>query len=109
MNKKYMEIDEIFVNRFDVEDYINKFAEDQIGVNVNRIYLQIAKFDQNPKRKTEVQVLKNAAMTACNKNHYDSKYVAMKLEDVILCFGNNFKSLPKTTFSCFFISNLFND
>ncbi len=83
---------------FDIIELVNKFPNQKIGVNVNRIYIQIAKYNGNPERDVEIQILKNTLYSASNKKHFDSRYVMMTLHDVVKCFGKCLKYLPNSTF-----------
>lgn len=71
----------------------------QVGVHTSTIYLQIARFGQNPYREIEMKILKKAVLTAIDSNGMDSKYVMMSTQDIILCFGKMLKYLPKTAFT----------
>lgn len=70
----------------------------KVGVNVSRIYIQIAKFCNNPLRKTEIQLLRNALQGVSNKKHVDSRYAIMCVEDIVKCFEEGSNTLPKYTF-----------
>lgn len=88
----------LFLEHFDIM-LLSKIHPDQkIGVNVSRIYLQIARYSQNPHRKKEMNILKKAIFHTSNKYHVDSKYAIMEVQDIIACFGYDLKKLPKTTF-----------
>lgn len=88
----------LILEDFDIKDLSKNFPTQKVGVNVSRIYVQIAKFNQNPRRKKEIKILQNAIAHASNKYNIDAKYTVMELQDVVLCFGKNYKKLPKSTF-----------
>ncbi|MBE5739226.1 MAG: hypothetical protein E7349_00040 [Clostridiales bacterium] len=88
----------LMLENFDIKNLSLQFPQQSVGVNVNRIYIQIAKYNQNPNRRTEVQILKRVLATAYNKKYIDSKYIVMTLEEVMQCFGEGLKILPKSTF-----------
>lgn len=94
---------------YDIKGLQKELPKKKIGVNVNRIYIQIAKYNCNPNRVTEIQILKKALLNVSNKNHFDSRYATMNLEDVIKCFGANLNKLPKTTFVQSYIFDSDND
>lgn len=100
-----MKNDKVFRNRnalqledFDIIELEKKFPNQKVGVNVNRIYIQIAKYSGNPELNSEVHILKSALYGVSNKKHFDSKYVMMTLHDVVKCFGKCLKYLPNSTF-----------
>ena len=88
----------LLLEDFDIKDLSKTFPNQKIGVNVSRIYIQIAKFNQNPKRTKEIEILQRTIAHASNKYNIDAKYAVMELQDVVLCFGKNYKKLPKSTF-----------
>lgn len=88
----------LILEDFDIINLNKIFPKQKVGVNVSRIYVQIAKFNQNPNRVEEIEILQKAVSYATNKNNIDSRYTIMELQDVILCFGNSLKNLPKSTF-----------
>lgn len=88
----------LILEDFDIKDLNKNFPEQKVGVNVSRIYVQIAKFNQNPNRLKEVKILQDAIAHTSNKYYCDARYTVMELRDVILCFGGNLKKLPKSTF-----------
>lgn len=108
MNKNIRTTDALLLEDFDIIGLSQKFPEQEIGVNVNRIYIQIAKYNQNPKRENEIKILKKALVSASNENHLDSKYSIMTLKDVMVCFGGCLKTLPKSTFVLSFTLNTSN-
>lgn len=90
---------------FDIIELVKKFPNEKIGVNVNRIYIQIAKYNGNPERDVEIQILKDTLYSASNNKHFDSRYVMMTLHDVVKCFGKCLKNLPNSTFVLTYIRN----
>lgn len=88
----------LILEDFDIKDLSQNFPNQKIGVNVSRIYVQIAKFNQNPSRTEEIQILQKAIAYTSNKYNMDAKYTIMELQDVVLCFGKSLKKLPKSTF-----------
>lgn len=90
---------------FDIIELVKKFPNEKIGVNVNRIYIQIAKYNGNPERDVEIQILKDTLYSASNNKHFDSRYVMMTLHDVVKCFGKCLKHLPNSTFVLTYIRN----
>ena len=94
MRSKYA----LLLEDFDIKHLNSVFPNQKVGVNVNRIYIQIAKYNQNPNRSQEVKILQKAIAHANNKYHYDTRYTVMELQDVVFCFGKNLKKLPKSTF-----------
>lgn len=98
MNNNVIKKETLYLEDFDIRKLSEKFPKYEIGVKTNILYLQIAKYNQNPSRSQEITILKKAISNASNSKFLDSKYVSMKLEDVVVCFGKSLKLLPKTTF-----------
>lgn len=89
----------LFLEDFDIKELCDKYPNQKVGINVSRIYLQIAKFNQNPCRSEELKILKKAISQASNKYNLDTRYAIMELQDFVFCFGNNLKKMPKFTWS----------
>jgi len=70
----------------------------KVAVNVNRVYLQIAKYRHNPYRKKELILLGQALTDARNHDNTDRSYVVMTSKDVKTCFGDDIESMPKNSF-----------
>lgn len=83
---------------FDIIKLSTIYPELEVGVNTNRIYIQITKFFHNPYRRDELQLLNNALSQAKNANHIDTRYTAMRIKDILVCFGPHLTTLPKSTF-----------
>ena len=88
----------LLLEDFDIIKLNKMHPHQKVGVNINRIYIQIAKFSQNPNRSQEIQILKKAIVKADGIKLRESRYVVMELPDVMFCFGDNLKKLPKSTF-----------
>lgn len=70
-----------------------------VGVNINKIFLFISKYNDNPKRKSELNILKNILNDLYKEgNKKTPMYTPMTINDVIICFGDYINSLPKSTF-----------
>lgn len=94
IRKKYS----MFLEDFDIADLNKNFPKQKVGVNVSRIYTQIAKYNQNPGRIEEVKILKKAICKTSNKYNYDARYAIMEINEIVFCFGKSLKKLPKSTF-----------
>ena len=99
MNKDIRTKCSIFLEDFDIKTLCDKYPNQKIGINVSRIYFQIAKFNQNPCRTEELKILKKAISQAKNKYNLDTRYAVMELRDFVFCFGNNLKKMPKFTWT----------
>lgn len=109
MNNNIIKKETLYLEDFDIKKLSVKFPEHKIGVKTSIVYLQIAKYNQNPSRSQEITILKKAVLNASNSKFFDSKYVSMKLEDVVVCFGKSLKFLPKTTFVQAYLFDTIND
>ena len=109
MNNNTVKKETLYLEDFDIKKLSVKFPEHKIGVKTSIVYLQIAKYNQNPSRSQEITILKKAVLNASNSKFFDSKYVSMKLEDVVVCFGKSLKFLPKTTFVQAYLFDTIND
>lgn len=99
MNSKTKELSPLFLEDFDIVGLSKIFPEYEIGVHINRVFSQIAKYNQNPFREEETEILKRVALSGRNSKRHDSKYVIMRLRDVAFCFGHSLKHMPKTSFT----------
>lgn len=91
--------DALLLEDFDIRSLAKLAPQKEIGVNVNRIYSQIAKISGNPRRNNELQILVKAISSIKpNKGGIDPVYIPMKMDDVALCFSKRLKTLPKNTF-----------
>lgn len=88
-----------YLEDFDIKSLYRDFPNCKIGVKTTTIYAQMAKYHQNPTRIVQSRILHNALQSARVSKHLDSKYIVMELSEVILCFGESLKKLPKTTFT----------
>lgn len=88
----------LLLEDFDIQNMYKLDPTQKVGVNVNAIYIQIAKYSQNPSRVNEIRILKEALIFARKKNYTDTHYTIMELSDVIKCFNKYLKRLPKSTF-----------
>lgn len=109
MNNKIIKKETLYLEDFDIKKLSTNFPNYEIGVKTSILYLQIAKYNQNPSRKHEITILKEAVLNANNSKFLDSKYVSMKLEDVVICFGKSLRVLPKTTFVPAYLFDNIND
>lgn len=89
----------LLLEDFDIKALCEKCPNQRIGVNVSRIYIQIAKFNQNPLRLKELRILKKAVAQSSNKYNYDAHYTIMELQDFVACFGVDLKKMPKYTWA----------
>lgn len=99
MNERTMGSGAWFVESIDIEN-MNKWSPEQkVGVSVNRIYIQIAKYSSIPNKTEELILLSDAiSKIESAKTLYEPKYVPMKVCDVFKCFEKCLKKLPKSTF-----------
>ena len=98
MNNDIRRRHSLLLEDFDITNLSKSYPEQKVGVNVSRIYTQIAKYNQNPERNEEIKILKKAISKTSNKYNYDARYTIMKISDVVFCFGKILKKLPKSTF-----------
>jgi len=89
----------LFLEDFDIKALCKENPNQKIGINVSRIYFQIAKFNQNPYRSEELKILKKVILQASNKNYFDTRYAIMELQDFVFCFGTDLKKMPIYTWS----------
>lgn len=92
-------IDALLLEDFDIRDMSAWFPKGKIGVSVAQIYIQIAKYSGNPKRRSELLIL-SKAISGFEIQEYEvePKYVMMEVGDVEMCFNKSLKKLPKKTF-----------
>lgn len=97
--KRKKNINDAFVlESCDIRGLSKSNPEKKIGVNVSSIYVQIAKFSNNPLRSEEICLLKKSLKGISDDKHVDARYVFMQVEDVMKCFDKSLKKLPKSTF-----------
>lgn len=90
--------DSLFLEDFDVQGLFKVFPDYEIGVRINAIYAQIAKFSGNPHRTDELKTCLYALKKVENDKFRRYKYTTMTLQDVIKCFGNDLKKMPIGSF-----------
>lgn len=92
--------DALLLEGFDIKKLSKLYPYKEIGVNTNRIYIQIAKFSHNSQKRKELLILKKTLSKIDNEenNYIDPKYASMTLCEVMQCFGTYLKKMPKTTF-----------
>lgn len=92
--------DALLLEDFDIEQMSKDFPDKEIGVNVNRIYIQYAITKYSGVRSDARVILGNKILKLCNEGRYyiEPNYVPMKLSDIMICFGSTLKKLPKSTF-----------
>ena len=94
--------DMLFLEDFDIARMLKECPEEYVGVNVNRIYVQITKYALNPERAVELNILSEALRRARDvKTGVDCRYIPMQVKEIGSCFGqqkNKLSKLPKTTF-----------
>lgn len=92
-------VDAIMLEDFDIKNMSAWFMCSKVGVNVSQIYTQIAKYSGNPKRENELDILVKA-ISSYETGEYeaDPRYVLMEINEAKICFKDNMKKLPKTTF-----------
>jgi len=88
----------LILEDFDIKGLSNISQNYEIGVRVNVIYSQIAKYSDNPSRTEELQILVIALEKAVDGKRRRNKYTTMRLKDVMKCFGKSLRLLPKDTF-----------
>lgn len=87
------------LEEFDIRNVTGENPNSEVGVNVNRIYIQIAKINGNPRKQKELQILVKALPKEKKYNNIkEPAYVVMNIEDVVICFKRQFKHLPRNTF-----------
>ena len=70
--------------------------QDNVGVSVSQIYIQIAKYSGNSQRERELVLLSKAVSSKKGNGHsIGLKYVPMKMQDVKFCFGSSYEKLPR--------------
>lgn len=89
----------LYLEYFDIETLSHDFPNYKIGVKTTVVYTQMAKYHQNPKRIVQANILHKAIKTAKISKYLDSRYIVMELSEVISCFGESLRKLPKTTFT----------
>lgn len=84
---------------FDIADMMEWFPDMPIGVSVNRIYIQIAKYTGRNNKQQALKILSKSI------SHFDTeeymrepKYVIMSIDEVKTCFGDELKKMPRQTF-----------
>lgn len=88
----------LILEDFDIKNLSKLFPLLEVGVRITTIYAQIARFCNNPSRHKEINLLLDALGTAGNDKYRQYRYVSMTLQDIIVCFGDNLKSLPVASF-----------
>ena len=98
MNKS-ISLDALLLEDFDIKNMNKWCPKRKIGVSVSQIYIQIAKFSGNTKRKKELLML-SKAISGFDLQEYEvePRYVLMEVKDVEQCFKKSLKKLPKSTF-----------
>lgn len=96
---RFVSADALLLEGYDIKNMKSWFPKGKVGVNVTQIYIQIAKYRGNPKRKVELSILSKAISDFdIQEYEVEPKYVIMKIEDIEICFKGSLKKLPKTTF-----------
>lgn len=91
--------DALLLEDFDIKNMSSWFPKRKVGVNVTQIYIQIAKYSGNPRRKPELSILSRAISDfELQEYEMEPKYVLMDVADVEICFKKNLRKLPKRTF-----------
>ena len=91
--------DALLLEDFDIKNMNSWDPKEKIGVSVSLIYVQIAKYSGNPRRKRELSLLSNAISGfGIQEYEVEPKYVLMEVQDVETCFKKNLKKLPKKSF-----------
>lgn len=98
MNRS-ISLDSLLLEDFDIKNMKEWFPRRRIGVSVSQIYIQIAKYSGNPKRKKELLILLKAISDfGIQEYEIEPRYVLMEVKDVEQCFKKSLKKLPKNTF-----------
>ena len=97
---KHYEIaqDSLILEDFDIQGLSEIFPEYEIGVRINAIYSQIARFSGNPKRISEILLCQYALKKVETDKFRRYRYTTMTLKDVMTCFGNDLKKMPAGSF-----------
>lgn len=91
--------DALLLEDFDIRNMSTWFPKKKVGVSVAQIYIQIAKYSGNPKRRAELLILSKAISSfKIQEYEVEPKYVMMEVGDVERCFKKSLKKLPKKTF-----------
>lgn len=91
--------DALLLEDFDIKNMNSWNPSKKVGVSVSLIYIQIAKYSGNPRRKKELALLSNAISGfGIQEYEVEPKYVVMEVQDVETCFRKNLKKLPKKSF-----------
>ena len=90
--------DALLLEDFDIRELSKIYPDKEVGVNTNTVYLQIAKYGNNPKRGKEIELLLKAAWAVDESKNKNIRYTKMTLSDIMICFGKNLRRLPKSTF-----------
>lgn len=90
--------DALLLEHFDIKELSKIYPYKEVGVKTNTVYLQIAKYVNNPQREKEIEILCKAAWLADESKNKNIRYTKMTLSDVMICFGKNLRKLPKSTF-----------
>ena len=89
----------LFLEDFDIINMSKWEPDREIGVSINRIYIQIAKICHNSKKQQELYLLLSALSQLNYKEDLiEPKYVQMKVGIAKKCFEGYLKKLPKKTF-----------
>jgi len=91
--------DALLLEDFDIKNMSSWFPKRKVGVSVTQIYIQIAKYSGNPKRRVELSILSKAISDfELREYEIEPKYVLMEVGDAERCFKQSLKKLPKRTF-----------
>lgn len=91
--------DALLLEDYDIKNMSTWCPKEKVGVSVTQIYIQIAKYSGNPKRKVELSIL-SKAISGFDIQEYEiePKYVLMEVDDIERCFKSVLKKLPRATF-----------
>ena len=67
----------------------------RIRVNADSLYLQVARYGNNPDREKELRILQKALWDVNNPKFKNARYARMSIADIITCFGDSVKMAPK--------------
>jgi hypothetical protein len=89
----------LFLKILDLKKICKCYPKRKVGVSVQQIYIQIAKYSGNPKRINELLLLSRAVSNYDIKDYEEEpKYVIMEAGEVERCFNKSYKNLPKNSF-----------
>lgn len=99
MSLKERVADSIILEDSNIKQLAESSPQTEVGVSVNRIYIQIAKNKLYANREDEIVLLYNALSNSTDKKTLvDAVYAIMSVESIMKCFGNSLNKLPKSTF-----------